>query len=417
MAVQPIQYLAPPQDPFTQALKGVQTVAALSKMKAQRDATEAAEVAANQAAERKAQYRFDVETAFTDGSPRAFAKLSATYPEQASAFKQSLSMLNEDQQKNEIAVTGQVYTALQNNNPEVAKKILDEQITASENAGRNIESLKMFRDNMEKDPKTAKGFAGMMLSSVMGPEKFMATYKGIGEEERAKELHPGVLKKQAADLGMTEAQTNKVIAETKNLGLAEKKIALELESMKTGKTLDINKKFDQEDKLRDEYAAKTKNYSEARTTFENIKSSAADNSGAGDLALVFSFMKMLDPGSVVRESEFALAQDTAGMYERLQNQAQKIQDGQFLTPPQRQSFARLAEKYMGSTSSHEKRVKESYGAIIENYGLNPEHVFGGKKKEETTEAATVAPTKTTPTAIKVEPVTAETLSARSYMKY
>ena len=43
--------------------------------------------------------------------------------------------------------------------------------------------------------------------------------------------------------------------------------------------------------------------------------------------MITGFMKMLDPGSVVRETEFATARDTAGLFERLTNEATKIAIG------------------------------------------------------------------------------------------
>jgi hypothetical protein len=46
-------------------------------------------------------------------------------------------------------------------------------------------------------------------------------------------------------------------------------------------------------------------------------------------------MKMLDPGSVVRETEFANAQNTAGLMAKLKNSAKRVQDGQISLESQR----------------------------------------------------------------------------------
>ena len=48
--------------------------------------------------------------------------------------------------------------------------------------------------------------------------------------------------------------------------------------------------------------------------FQNIENATKDGTAAGDLSAIFAFMKMLDPGSVVREQEFANAQNAAGAY-------------------------------------------------------------------------------------------------------
>ena len=113
-----------------------------------------------------------------------------------------------------------------------------------------------------------------------------------------------------------------------------------------------------------------------------ISASAEANTGAGDLALITTFMKMLDPGSVVRESEFAKAQDTAGLIGKLTATATKVQSGQILTPAQRKEFVALAGKYMQASTDHEKRVREGLDLMVKNYSLNPENVFGLKARDK-----------------------------------
>jgi hypothetical protein len=111
-------------------------------------------------------------------------------------------------------------------------------------------------------------------------------------------------------------------------------------------------------------------------TYETIKSSSVDKTGAGDVALVFGFMRMLDPDSVVRETEFATAQDTAGLVNKLKALGTKVENGQFLSQQQRGEFAALAKKYMDAALNHEKRVREDLSITVKNYGLNPANVFG-----------------------------------------
>jgi hypothetical protein len=48
----------------------------------------------------------------------------------------------------------------------------------------------------------------------------------------------------------------------------------------------------------------------------------------------------------------------------------KIEDGKFLSPEQRTDFQRLAGKYLEAANTQEQGVRNSYQAIIENYGLN-----------------------------------------------
>ena len=67
-------------------------------------------------------------------------------------------------------------------------------------------------------------------------------------------------------------------------------------------------RFDPETKLRNEYTGFAKDYQKQNAAFGRIQAAANDPTPAGDLALIFNYMKLLDPGSTVREGEFATAQ-------------------------------------------------------------------------------------------------------------
>jgi hypothetical protein len=186
------------------------------------------------------------------------------------------------------------------------------------------------------------------------------------------------LDKKAADLGLTKAQKDQVLAQTKKLGEETAKITLELAALKASGGIDPAKKFEQEEKLRKEYIGRTKVYGELGTTYQNMKSSADAKTGPGDIALITGFMKMLDPGSVVRETEFATARDTSGLYERLRNQVTSLQSGQLfsLDSKQRQEYVTLAKQYLDSAQKKAGEDKKALGVVVKNYSLNPDNVFG-----------------------------------------
>ena len=92
-------------------------------------------------------------------------------------------------------------------------------------------------------------------------------------------------------------------------------------------------------------------------------------------------MKMLDPGSVVRETEFATARDTAGLFTQLQNRLEKAQNGQLLSAAQRNEYVSLAKKYLDSAQKKADEDKKALGVVVKNYRLNPENVFGPEMTE------------------------------------
>ena len=62
-----------------------------------------------------------------------------------------------------------------------------------------------------------------------------------------------------------------------------------------------------------------KNFNEATVQLDKLLVGSKDPSAAGDLAMIFTYMKILDPTSVVREGEQATAQNAAGTPERIKN--------------------------------------------------------------------------------------------------
>jgi len=141
--------------------------------------------------------------------------------------------------------------------------------------------------------------------------------------------------------------------------------------------LDAKERLQAERDFRTEYTKRTESLTEARRNFEVINSSIRADSAAGDIALVTSFMKMLDPGSVVRETEFANARDTAGLLQKLENLlVEKPQTGKFLTPDQRKNFVDLAQQYLYAAQNQNTRVRQSLGTSVSRYNLDPIAIFG-----------------------------------------
>lgn len=88
-------------------------------------------------------------------------------------------------------------------------------------------------------------------------------------------------------------------------------------------------------------------YNEILPNIENIitaydKAYTLDKPGAADISLIFSYMKMLDPGSVVREGEFLVARKTGGPADFLISYLHRLKDGSILTDGVRRSFRDMA---------------------------------------------------------------------------
>jgi hypothetical protein len=193
------------------------------------------------------------------------------------------------------------------------------------------------------------------------------------------------LDKKGAELGLTKAQINEVKVKTRKLSIETQKVALELAAFKKSGGMDPAKAFEQEEKLRKEFQGRTKQYSELGTTFETISTSAKAKNGPGDIALITGFMKMIDPGAIVRETDFALARDTAGLLQELKNQAGKLESGAIFTldSKQRQEYVNLAQQYLNAAKKKADQDKKDLRVVVDNYKLNPDNVFGKGNKNVT----------------------------------
>lgn len=138
----------------------------------------------------------------------------------------------------------------------------------------------------------------------------------------------------------------------------------------------IGPNFETEQKLRKEFdgLSVSKDFSTINDAYDKIFVSAENPSAAGDLALVFNYMKMLDPGSVVRESEFATAENAAGVDERVRNLYNKLLTGEKLAPEQRLDFVtRAGQLFNAQAGNYNDKVKR-YRELAEAYGTTPDNI-------------------------------------------
>jgi len=162
--------------------------------------------------------------------------------------------------------------------------------------------------------------------------------------------------------------------------------------------------FETEQKLRKEFLGipQVKAFSEQSQAYERIVNSARDPSPAGDLALIFNFMKVLDPGSVVRESEFeTAAQATAWLQnseelginvpQPISSAIRKMASGQRLAPEQRQDFLGRAESLYDGAERGFMNLKTQYEGKAKAYNLDPERSLADFRRVDDPAATIAAP--------------------------
>jgi hypothetical protein len=133
--------------------------------------------------------------------------------------------------------------------------------------------------------------------------------------------------------------------------------------------------------LRKEVNAQLKPYTEVGDMWAKVRQAGSNPTAANDLALIFGYMKILDPGSVVREGEFANAQNSAGVPDRLRATYNNLLRGERLTEVQRQDFLRSAYGAVQSQVPRVQSVIDYYTNVAIASGVKPEAVIRNPLKD------------------------------------
>jgi hypothetical protein len=119
-----------------------------------------------------------------------------------------------------------------------------------------------------------------------------------------------------------------------------------------------------------------KDFSDMQSAFKQVKSSLAQENPIGDVAAATKIMKLLDPGSVVRESELGISMAAAGKMDRLQNYVTNWTQGTKLTPTQRQDFQNLANELYAAAGQTYNMKRNEYVDFASKYNLDPTKALG-----------------------------------------
>lgn len=276
-------------------------------------------------------------------------EFSAKNPEQTEHI-QKITELWSDAKKEEVKKDSvMMLTALESGDTDFVISMMDKKIAAlgddQKAEKKGYESMKRTLENGDT-VKVGQTTTALLLNSLMDDKEFAGTWDKI-------QSRSGEIRKRPLDL---------------------KKMEIDLAAMESGEIpKDPEKMFKAENDLRDEYSAISKDFREMSRMNSNIQQAGGD--GAGDLALITSFMKLLDPGSVVRETEFANALKTSGLLESLRAKKEQILEGDMLSPATREKFKTQAKKLISEASKQDKDIRSRYEKIVKNYGLNKENIF------------------------------------------
>lgn len=126
--------------------------------------------------------------------------------------------------------------------------------------------------------------------------------------------------------------------------------------------------------MRKEHTKESGQFIKTRDAYNKIEASFKDPSPAGDMAGIFSYMKLLDPGSTVREGEYATVEKAGSVPNWVRSAYNKTTKGDLLTPKMRKDFSNRSKKLYNTQLTTQKRRDKQYRGLAKQTGLDPKQV-------------------------------------------
>lgn len=228
-------------NPAQNVLQGIQTFQGIR-------ASEQAQAQAVAEQARQQQIGLAMEELRNNPNPTAqdYVKVASMLPpDQAKSLLANWDTLSKEQQENRLKSGIETLAAFRIS-PEAGIESLRRSAEAHRNKGniQDAEASERLAKWAELDPEFATSTMGATLAGIPGGKEALESVFKIDEAKRKEQLQPLVIKKKAADVGLTDAQTNEVIMNTKKIAADIRKTNIEADKVATEaavKALDLLK--------------------------------------------------------------------------------------------------------------------------------------------------------------------------------
>ena len=124
------------------------------------------------------------------------------------------------------------------------------------------------------------------------------------------------------------------------------------------------------------FSQETKDDSAVAGSWRTLHANAALGTPAGDIAVIYAYMKLQDPTSVVREGEFATAQNAGGIHETIRARLNQAIGAGRLTPLLRSEILESAKATLNSRRSQFSAKRDRFTKLAKSKRIDPELVIG-----------------------------------------
>jgi hypothetical protein len=258
--------------------------------------------------------------------------------------------------------------------PEGVSKALTEQMLQTKERyaiGRNGEVLDKYTGELKAGP------GGIRPDTQLG--KLYAELGAMAPDDPRRPAYLAAIQKEVTASGGSTTYRQLTPEELKAAGYREGAVVYrgtdgkDIVTQQAGDVKD-DPKFKQSADLRNSFEALTKEARIIVPAFGKMESAFAQDSKSGDVAALFAFMKMLDPTSVVRESEFATAGQAGSLPDQVQAYWDKFTGQGRLTPAQRAEILSAGRSQLAPYKRAFDETAANYRALAERFGLKPEDV-------------------------------------------
>jgi hypothetical protein len=123
-----------------------------------------------------------------------------------------------------------------------------------------------------------------------------------------------------------------------------------------------------------------KDFTDMRSAYGQVTSALDQGTPIGDVAGATKIMKLLDPGSVVRESELGIAMAASGRMDRLKYYFDNWASGNKLTPTQREDFKQLSNELYAAAGQAYNQKRGEYLDFGASTGVELDKALGAPAK-------------------------------------
>ena len=336
--------------------------------------------------ERAAAFDADFNAMMESGvNSKAMSGLFLKYPEMSKKYADAFKGVKEDELRVHRLDLNKVSTLLDEEQPEIASRYLRDVAEKWKNSGFDdvASGYLSAADALEKNP-TQGGLYLHGLHAAIDPDaankaqeglKTMEEVKQAAVETQQKELDvedtpAKIAERKAKD--ERDARQQEITINKMNVELAKAR-----KDFERGGRLEGEKKFNAENKLKNDVqkSESMKNFASTRSAYRRIQ--AASDTAQGDLGLIIGYMKMLDPGSVVREGEQVMVRQTGGIADRVWEWFKTLRgkEGARLGDNVRAGVVQEAENLMKASIGDARGDLSTALSQINEYGLSESNIF------------------------------------------